>query len=523
MRFIYAMLVVVIATTAFAQNRVTRPRSQVRIQNFATPVPVPTERPMYREDTVTINPDVRDPVLKRNPLPYSDLPPEYADTLLSADQQKQAAQQKFYKKEAVPILSPDGKELVGMVGNRYLTKDELAKRADLMMKTLPPPEKVLGSSAAVAIVAGGMPEVTNADDDKQREEDRRILIEGRVLDDWARTATLAVHAEAASREVASLRVSDAEVEQAIKKLSDQAQINSGKIPVALQTVMFSERELRQEIRDGLLVEKYMQEYVKRMVNEQEMLNLFKQTPALFIQAPKVRAWGMFIAKEGFETPSKARKTEKELGKWRGGLKSCKKVEDFKELGQKVVASESNVILSEMGWVHGTDNLEPEMKKALFTLKPGETSDVVMTINGYHIFKVLERDEGEKMDFAVARPRIADYLANSLKDAVYNDIKGQHGLQMAASGLKRYKIIGEAGGLVTATNPAATSATATVARPPVDVNNEPNLSVLRQRTGQRRFGASVPSVESVVGGRAAMRTSRPVNPTAAPKPFIPPAR
>lgn len=516
MRFIYAMLAVAIASTAFAQGRVTPQRTRIPIRVF-TPAPVATEKPAFREETVTINPDVREPVMQRSNIPYSELPPEIAETLTQADQRKQAAQQKFYDKTAQPMLSPDGKELVGIVGNRYLTKDDLNKRVDLMMKTLPPPEKILGASAAVA----------SADEEKQHEEDRRILIEGRVLDDWARAATMAVHAEHAATAVPELRVANAEVDEAIRKLSEDARINAGKIPVALQTVMFSERELRQEIRDGILVDKYMKEYVKRTISEQQMKELFVKTPVLFLEPTKVHAWALFIAKEGFATPNQSRMTKKELGKWRGGLKGCKKLDDFKELGAKIVKSESHVILNDMGWIQSTDALDQEIMKALFELKPGETSDVVESLNGYHIYKVLERQESEKTYYATVRPRIVDYLANSLKDGVYDSIKGQYGLRMAAGGLKKYTTTGPARDVVAERVAAALGmTTVTLIQTPVGVNNEPNLRLLRQRTSTgagRRFTSPIPSVESVVGGRADTRASGPINPLATPKPFIAPAR
>lgn len=522
MRFIYAMLAFAIASTAFAQSR-----ANSRWTPLQTPTPVATEKPAYREDTVTINPDIHDPdVRQRSNIPYSKLPLEYADILTQADQRKQAAQQKFYDRIAEPMLSPDGKELVGIVGNRYLTKDDLNKRADLMMKTLPSPEKVLGANAAVAIAANADLSVS-AVDEKQREEDRRILVEGRVLDDWARAATMAVHAEHAATAVPELRVTDAEVDRAIQNLSAEAQINAGKIPVALQTVMFSERELRQEVRDSILVDKYMKEYVKRTISEQQMKEVFAKTPALFLEPAKVRAWAMFIAKEGLATPKQSSKTKGELSKWRRSLNGCKTDEDFKELGAKIVKSESRVILSALpGWIQSTDTLDPDLQNALFELKPGETSDVIESLSGYHIYKVLERIESEKTYYANVLPRIVDYLANSLKDGVYDNIKGQYGLRMAASGLKKWTTTGPARDVVAEQVAAALGTSVTLTQTPVGVDNEPNLRLLHPRTStgaRRRFSGNIPPVESVVGGKAATRASKPIDPLATPRPFISPSK
>lgn len=520
MRFIYALLAIAIAANAFAQAG-----ANPRWKAVATPTPSAVQNPAFEEETVTFDPNPDQPVTqKKSTIPYAKLPPNYADMLTQADQAKVAAQQKFYDKTPTPMLSPDGKQLVGIVGNRYLTMEDLNKRADLLMKMLPAPEKSLGTNAAVVIAAGAAPQIKDADS-KQSEEDRRILIEGRVLDDWARAATLAVHAEQAAAAIPQLRVTDAEIDQAIKKLSAEAQINVAKIPVALQTVMFSERELRQEARDGLLVDKYMREYVRRMVTEQEMQELFKKTPELFLDPTRVHVWGMCIAKEGFATPSQAAKAEKELSRWRGSLKGCKTLDDFKELGAKIVKDKTHVILSDMGWVQSTDPFDREILKALFSLKPGETSEVVESVNGYHLYKVMERTEGDKLDYAIARPHIVDYLASSLKDGVYDSIRGQHGLRMAASGLMKWKVNGPAKDVVAERVAAALGTSITAIRTPISVGNEPNLNLLRQRTGGagRHYNPSIPPVESVVGGRAVTRSSRPLNALATPKPLATPSR
>jgi parvulin-like peptidyl-prolyl isomerase len=488
-------MAVMLAATAFAQTGAAPRRATLNPSPNLLPAQTPeTDKPVFLEDTTVVDTKSRETFKQRKSAnPYDELlPGELSEKLTNDDLAQKAGKQQYYRKVAEPILSPDGKELVGVVENRYLTKDELKKRAGLMMKALPRSEQtglIISSSDANA---------------KQSEEDRQILVEGRVLDDWVRVATLAVHAEHASREVPSLKVNDAEVSEAIKKLSDDAKIDVTKIPVAMQSVMLSERELRQEVRDSLLVEKYMNEYVKRTISDKQMRDLFEKDPSAFIEPTKVHAFEMFIPKEAMQAGGELKKTEKIINSWRGSFSRCKTVDDLKELGEKIKKEQATMILSDMGWVLGTDAVDPEIHRAIFELKEGKTSKVIASAQGYQVFKAIERTEGEKPDFEKARPNVVAYLTNKLRDAVYENIKGQYGVRMAAGGLKNWKVVGivnESGAPTSSTTPTAAAAQAQVG-----AANEPSLGALQRRTGMplrssatRRYrGAAIPSVESVVG-------------------------
>jgi parvulin-like peptidyl-prolyl isomerase len=52
---------------------------------------------------------------------------------------------------------------------------------------------------------------------------------------------------------------------------------------------------------------------------------------------------------------------------------------------------------------------PEFKAASFSLQPGQISDIVTTMFGYHIIKLLERFPAKKADFPDAAPRIREAL------------------------------------------------------------------------------------------------------------------
>ncbi|MEN6625627.1 MAG: peptidylprolyl isomerase [Candidatus Sumerlaeia bacterium] len=515
MRVLMMIAAAALASAAFAQTST---------QRTISPAPNPTvlpaqsapDKPAFLEDAVVIDKKSKDPVkYRRTNDPYADLPYEMAEKLRQADLARQSTGQQFYKKVAEPVLSPDGQEVVGIVENRYLTKDQLKKRVDLLMKTLPPPDQSIKKSTGIVID-------TNKGDEQQREEDRRILLEGRVLDDWAQIATLAVHAEHASAQNPALRVSDAEIDAAIRKLADAAKIDTQKIPAAIQSVMFSERELRQEVRDSLLIEKFMKDYVSRSYSEKKLKDIYEASPQNFLDPTKVHAWDLFVAKESARNKSERAKLKDKLGDWRGELNRSKTTEDFKALGERI-QKETPFLLSDMGWVLSTDPLDVNVKVAVFGVAPGKTTKVIESMDGYHVIKVLERQDGDRKGFENGKPHVIDYLAERSRDYWYNRIKGQYGVKMAASGLKNWKVVGPAPDPVAAAkNAAATSSTAT--RTPVSAANEPSLDALR-RSGYLQPGrgpaSRVPSVEQVTGSKPVppgTRRSGKITPGLTPPPM-----
>ena len=52
---------------------------------------------------------------------------------------------------------------------------------------------------------------------------------------------------------------------------------------------------------------------------------------------------------------------------------------------------------------------PELEKAAFSMKEGETSDVVQTSLGYHIFRVEEKRESRTVPLAEARRNIEEII------------------------------------------------------------------------------------------------------------------
>ena len=63
---------------------------------------------------------------------------------------------------------------------------------------------------------------------------------------------------------------------------------------------------------------------------------------------------------------------------------------------------------------------PEFEKAVFSLKEGEISDIVVTEYGYHIVKVEEVLPGKTLPFKEIKERIRQILAGKKQKSVYDE-------------------------------------------------------------------------------------------------------
>ena len=145
----------------------------------------------------------------------------------------------------------------------------------------------------------------------------------------------------------------------------------------------------------------------------------------------------------------------------------------------------------------------QVLEALFELDAGDTSDVIDGLGGgLHVVKVLERQESVlPKDFDEVKPRVIAYMMEQLRSVMYEQMKGQFDVRLAAGGLREWTTVG----VVNAPKPApaiATEAAADPAAPTIgaapspDAADEPDLSALRGLVSP----AQTPSARPVIPGR-----------------------
>ena len=326
--------------------------------------------------------------------------------------------------EPVPWVNAAGERLVAVVESRTLTRSQLDFRVRLFLRAEPRLE------------------------DPEKREDRRILTESRILNDWVKTTALAVCAEDLG-----FTATDEEVKRVFSELSKGSDESWDETEEVKRLIGIPERELRQEALDAILVDKLLRSESEARFGERKARRIFQRDPELFLQPTRVRAWHIFHAQ--VSRPIKKRTwyfkevsaIEIELKKLRKRLKRAKNEQDVLQI-KKELERRPEIALSEMVWVSEEGRLATKLKDALFSLEPGKTSKVitVQRVGGkldYHIFRVIERKEGDQPTFEQAKPQIENLFMNKIRDPFYEAIKSKYRIYQAASGLNKWRRVAKA--------------------------------------------------------------------------------
>jgi peptidyl-prolyl cis-trans isomerase D len=143
-------------------------------------------------------------------------------------------------------------------------------------------------------------------------------------------------------------------------------------------------------------------------SDADLQKIYSQNQEAFRTPERVRARHILIGtkdKPATEEPALKAKAEGLLKQIKGGAdfaKLAKENSDDNQGGTGGSAAKGG----DLGqWItHG--QMVPEFDKAIFTLKPGQTSDLVKTMFGYHIIQVLERQDAGLRPFADVKNEIA---------------------------------------------------------------------------------------------------------------------
>ncbi len=97
-----------------------------------------------------------------------------------------------------------------------------------------------------------------------------------------------------------------------------------------------------------------------------------------------------------------------------------KGEDFSTLAQKYSEDPGSKDRGgDIGFIARGDTVE-EFEKVAFSLKEGQTSNIVETIYGFHIIKVIEKRNKRKPDFETIKEDLLQYLARKNAEKYYED-------------------------------------------------------------------------------------------------------
>jgi parvulin-like peptidyl-prolyl isomerase len=160
-------------------------------------------------------------------------------------------------------------------------------------------------------------------------------------------------------------------------------------------------ELKRKTTERLIIRKLFQEHVypRVGVTEQELRGYYQEHEAEFQEPEEVH--GQQIVVKGLD----------EAKRILAQLKAGKK---FTELAQKYSLSADAKVGGDLGFFKRGD-MPPEFDEVTFRLAVGQTSDIVPTAYGFHIFHVLEKRAARKMELSEIRGEVERRLLKQKRE------------------------------------------------------------------------------------------------------------
>lgn len=163
-------------------------------------------------------------------------------------------------------------------------------------------------------------------------------------------------------------------------------------------------EWEEKIKRKLLVKKAIESITSlAKVSEKEARQHYEQNKEGFSRPEQVRARMIVVASEEDATEVRERITP----------------ENFGEIAKEVSLSPEGKEGGSLGYF-GAGDMPNEFEAVVFSLKPGEISQVVKTEYGFHIFLLEEKRKGGPVPYPEVRARIVERLKNEKTAAILDE-------------------------------------------------------------------------------------------------------
>ncbi len=173
---------------------------------------------------------------------------------------------------------------------------------------------------------------------------------------------------------------------------------------SLRESQTSEEELKEHIRDQLLVQKLIEAKIRStiVVSPQEVATALEQHPELAREGDRVKASHMLVRVNDTRSDAEAQALAERL---RAQLQAGA---DFAALARQHSEDAYREQGGQMDWT-AQGELMPELDEALFALKPGELSAPLRSRLGFHLLRVDDRRAADRLSFVEANRAIQQQL------------------------------------------------------------------------------------------------------------------
>jgi peptidyl-prolyl cis-trans isomerase C len=153
---------------------------------------------------------------------------------------------------------------------------------------------------------------------------------------------------------------------------------------------------------------------KIVVTPEEVKAFYDGNPDVFKTPEMVRASHILVK---VDKAASDEEKAKALEKIKAIQKRLKSGEDFAKVAEEVSDSPSKDDGGDLGFFQKGQMVAP-FEKAAFSMKPGETGDIVETEAGYHIIRLTDKKAARTVSFDEAKPHIEKQLKNEKRSQEY---------------------------------------------------------------------------------------------------------
>lgn len=217
-----------------------------------------------------------------------------------------------------------------------------------------------------------------------------------------------IAAELLYQEAAKVKVADLDKLVADKVAQNRAKFKTEQDFVeALKGIDMTMQDMQDFTRKDILINNFIEQrfVAKAVVNDDDAKKFYDQNIDRFKKEETVRASHILIGADQKASPEERKKAKE---KAEALLKRVKAGEDFAAIAKAESSCPSASQGGDLG-AFGRGQTVPAFENAAFALKPGEMSGVVETEFGYHIIKVVEKQEPSTEKYDTVKAKILNYL------------------------------------------------------------------------------------------------------------------
>jgi peptidyl-prolyl cis-trans isomerase SurA len=205
-----------------------------------------------------------------------------------------------------------------------------------------------------------------------------------------------------------IQIAGEEVDKAVDRIKqDQGLKSPEDFSKALLREGLSESEFRKKVKDQILRFKLISREIgsKIIIPESQMLEYFEKNKSKFQTVEGVQMAHIFLPMSDKTPPEERDNLKKKIEEIQDRLI---KGEDFAELARKFSQDSSASQGGNLG-TFAIEDIDPSLRKVIFTLKPGEFSSILQSPNGWQIVKLIEFKGGKEVSYSEAKNRVQDQL------------------------------------------------------------------------------------------------------------------